>query len=216
MQSECNVSYFHLRTVWICLVLSLYLLLNSRILEKNVTGHKICFDFLYNSCTKYSHSTNSEGQYPKYTQAFTYSAHEACQIFDETWIVLTLKKNTFKLQENQCSGSCCSVWMDGLTRQIHAVEAAVLYGWTDWQDKSMQLKQLFCMDGRTDKTNPCSGSSCSVWTDWQDKSMQWKQLFCMDGWTDKTNPCSGSCYSVWMDGLTRQIYQMFLQFCKCA
>jgi hypothetical protein len=39
-------------------------------LAKKVTGHKMCFDFLYNSCMKLSHSRNSEGHYPKYTQSF--------------------------------------------------------------------------------------------------------------------------------------------------
>jgi len=75
----------------------------------------MCFDFLYNSCMKYSRLQNSEGHYPKYSQALRYSASEACQILTklEFCLHIYIKKETLNFTK------------------ICTVEDAIPCGWTD-------------------------------------------------------------------------------------
>lgn len=88
---------------------------------KKVTGHKTCFDFLYNACMKYSHLKNSEGHYTKYSQAFRYSASEACQILMKLEFCshIFFFKCDLKLHQNPYSGSRCSIRMDRQTQQSY-------------------------------------------------------------------------------------------------
>ena len=47
MESACAALYCHLWLVWLCRIVAHYLI-NRTIFRNEVSGHSICFDFLYN------------------------------------------------------------------------------------------------------------------------------------------------------------------------